>query len=61
LEACRRLGIHLEELIPVTEDFVKQKIIERDRRKNVPKELVQIRMDHYNEKRDYKIKQIKEV
>jgi hypothetical protein len=45
----------------VTEEFVKSQIMERDRRKQVPKELIKLRMDHYKDKRELKLKQIKEV
>ena len=36
LEACRRLGINAEDLDPVTEDQVREKILQRERKKNVP-------------------------
>jgi hypothetical protein len=56
LEAFRRLGFNLAELNPVTEDFVRQRIMERERKKQVPKVLVDLRMQHYKDKRDLKIK-----
>jgi hypothetical protein len=36
-------------------------IAERERKKNIPKVLVEIRMAHYEEKRKKKIRLIKEV
>jgi hypothetical protein len=61
LEACRRQGIDPADLDPVTEDQVRQMIEQRERKKNVPKVLIEIRMNHYEEKRKDKIKLLKEV
>ena len=51
IEACRRQGIELTELDPITDEKVKHMICERDKRKSVPKVLIDIRMQHYEEKR----------
>ena len=61
LEACRRQGIDLADLDPTSEDTIRQQIAERERKKNVPKVLIDIRLQHYEEKRKAKIKLIKEV
>jgi hypothetical protein len=55
LEACKRLGIHPEELDPVTEDVVRERIMTRERKKTVPKVLVDMRMQYYQDKRTAKI------
>lgn len=49
----------MEELDPITEDVVRQRILERERKKTVPKVLVDLRMQHYNDKRKSKIEMIK--
>lgn len=36
LEACKRLGLHLEELDEVTEDEVREMIKQRERKQTVP-------------------------
>lgn len=51
LEACRRQGIDPADLDPVQEDEVRRQIAERERKRNVPKVLIDIRMQHYEEKR----------
>lgn len=45
----------------ITEDRVREMIKERERKKNIPKVLIDIRMAHYEEKRKDKIRLIKEV
>lgn len=44
LESCRRLGIDLSELDPVTEDYIRTRIMDRERKKNIPKALIELRM-----------------
>ena len=51
LEACRRQGIELKELDPVSEDQVRKMIAERDKKRAIPKVLIDIRMQAYEEKR----------
>ena len=61
LEACKRLGIHLGDLDSVTEDQVRERIMQRERKKTVPQVLVDMRMQYYADKRKEKLKMIKEV
>jgi hypothetical protein len=61
LEACRRQGVDPADLDRITEDRVREMIAMRERKKNVPKVLIEIRLAHYEEKRKAKIKLIKEV
>lgn len=61
LEACRRQGIDPIDLDRITEDKVREMIAQRERKKNIPKVLIDIRMAHYEEKRKQKINLIKEV
>jgi len=61
IEACRRQGIDPSDLDRITEDRVREMIAQRERKKNVPKVLVEIRMAHYEEKRKEKFRLIKEV
>lgn len=60
-EACRRLGIDPADLNRITEDKVREIIAQRERKKVIPKVLIDIRMAHYEEKRKEKINLIKEV
>ena len=61
LEACRRQGIDASDLDRITEEKVREMIALRERKKNVPKVLVEIRIQYYEEKRKAKLKLIKEV
>ena len=61
LEACHRQGVELTELDPVTQEQIKHMICERDKKKKVPQVLIDIRMQHYDEKRKQKFTLIKEV
>ena len=61
LEACKRQGIELNELDPVSWENVKEMLAEREKKKNIPKELIQIRLEFYEKKRRQKIDLIKEV
>jgi hypothetical protein len=61
LEACRRQGIAPSDLDRITEDRIKEMIAQRERKKNIPKVLIDIRIAHYEEKRKEKIKLIREV
>lgn len=61
LEACSRQGIDPKDLDPITEQRVREMIASRDRKKQVPQELVDLRMQHYENKRKEKIRLIKEV
>jgi hypothetical protein len=61
LEACKRLGINLADLDTVTEDQVRERILERERKRSVPQVLVEMRMKHYADKRKERITMIKEV
>ena len=49
------------DLDPINEEQVREMIAQRERKRNVPKVLVEIRMKHYDEKRKEKIRLIKEV
>jgi len=59
-EACMRLGIDLKELNPVNRDKVEINLKERERKRSVPKELVDMRMEHLEGKRKQKYKMIKD-
>lgn len=62
LEACRRQGINLGDLDPITEDKVRKIIGKRDKTKRaIPQVLIEIRMKHYEEKRKQMIQLIKNV
>lgn len=61
LEACKRQGIDPADLDRITEDRIKEMIAQRERKKNIPRVLIEIRMAHYEEKRKEKIRLIKEV
>lgn len=61
LEACRRQGVDLADLDPIPADKVRHIIAERERKRNVPQVLVDIRVQHYEDKRKEKIRLIKEV
>lgn len=61
LEACRRLGIDLADLDPVPESVVKAQLVEREKNRNVPPILIEIRKKHYDEKRVSKINLLKQV
>jgi len=50
----------LGELDLVTEEVVKARIMERERKRTVPPVLVELRMKHYVDKRNQKISLIKE-
>jgi hypothetical protein len=54
-----RQGIHLSELDPISEEAVRERIALRERKRNIPSELVRIRMKHYQEKIKEKITLIK--
>lgn len=45
----------------ISEDRVREIIAQRERKKNIPRVLIDIRMAHYEEKRKEKIKLIREV
>ena len=45
----------------ISEEKVKEMIALRERKKNVPRVLVEIRMAHYDDKRKAKFKLIREV
>jgi len=59
-EACQRLGIDLRELNPANRHKVEEALKERERKRAVPKELVDMRMDHLDQKRMVKWKMIKD-
>jgi hypothetical protein len=61
LEACLRVGIELTDLDPILEETVRQQLVERERKPNIPKVLIDMRMKHNEEKRREKIRLIKEV
>lgn len=61
IEACRRQGIDPADLDRITEDKIKEMIAQRERKRNIPRVLIEIRMAHYEEKRKEKIKLIIEV
>ena len=61
LEACKRLGIQLSDLDTVTEEQVREKILERERKRSVPQVLVDMRLKHYADKRKSQVHMIKEV
>ena len=62
IEACRRQGIDLKDLEPVTEDRVRKIIAERDKSKRaIPQVLIEIRMKHYEERRKEMFKLIRQV
>ncbi len=56
LEAAQRQGINLQELDPVTEKQVEEMLKARERKPNVPKVLVEIRLNHLMNKRQEKLK-----
>jgi hypothetical protein len=41
----------LKDLDPVPEDLIKQRLMERERKKNIPDVLVELRKNHYSNKR----------
>jgi len=51
LEACKRQGINLSELDPIDKASVEKKIKERDKTKQVPPDIVEVRFQHSEEKR----------
>jgi hypothetical protein len=51
LEAFRRQGIDPADLDPIQEDIIRAQIAERERKRNVPKVLIDIRLQHYEDKR----------
>ena len=51
----------MNELDPVSWEKVKDMLAEREKKKNIPKELIQIRLEFYEKKRRQKIDLIKEV
>ena len=61
LEACKRQGIDPAELDPVGESEIRQMIMKREKKQNVPQIIVDIRRQRVEEKRKEKIKIIKEV
>jgi hypothetical protein len=65
LEACRRQGVNLFDLDPVTEDRVRKILSERKDKtasmRAVPQVLVEIRLKHYQDKRKELFRLIREV
>ena len=61
LEACKRQGIDPAELDQVGESEIRQMIMKREKKQNVPQIIVDIRRQRVEEKRKEKIKIIKEV
>jgi len=59
-EACLRLGIDLKELNHVNRGKVEIYLKERERKRSVPKELIDMRMEHLEGKRKQKYKMIKD-
>lgn len=59
-EACLRLGIDLKELNPINRAKVEAQLKERERKPSVPKELIDMRVEHLDKKRHEKYRMIKE-
>ena len=61
LEACRRQGVNLADLDPVTEDKVRKILSERKKSGGIPKVLIDIRLKHYEDRRRELFRLIREV
>jgi hypothetical protein len=64
IEACRRQGVNLADLDPVTEDKVKKILSERKdkaSKRAIPRVLIDIRLKHYEERRRELFRLIREV
>jgi len=58
LDACKRQGIELSELDPIHEDRIREMIAQREKKRKIPKVLIDIRTQYYEDKRKEKIRLI---
>lgn len=61
IESFKRLGVEITDLDPMAEWQVKEMLMQRDRKRDIPQVLINMRMEHNKEKRIQLIDTVKQV